>query len=147
MIRRACGAPVAAGFEHARPPLWSAAEPHAGADCYLRLYELRDAAVVSLQATVLEAVAMAAFLRGYERLLLLPAPELARIRVAELNGLSAVDPARNYVAAGGRVLRIPAVLDRLAAQGWTGLAVYDLAGGLPLAALAGRLVHSAHRAA
>ena len=157
-----------------------------GADCYLRVYELRDAAVLSLQAaaTVLDAEATATFLRGYERLLLLPAPELARLRVAELaelagfstpapqpdqpagrppadgaaeralvdavaelNGLSSVDPARNYVTAGGRVLRIPAVLARLAAQGWTGLAVYDLAGGLPLAALAGRLVTSAEQAA
>jgi hypothetical protein len=186
------------------PEAWS----RYGADCYLRMYELRDAAVVSLQATVLDAAALAAFLRGYERLLLLPAPELARLRVAELaefagfaappqspalpqsavltqspalaqsavltqsaalppalstepvgggnalaaavaelNGLPAVDPARNYVAAGGRVLRIPAVLDRLAAQGWTGLAVYDLAGGLPLAGLAGRLVHRMDRAA
>jgi len=160
------------------PEAWS----RYGADCYLRMYELRDAAVVSMQATVLDALALAAFLRGYERLLLLPAAELARIRVAELaefagfpalvhspavlpgsaepteggsaladavaevNGLSAVDPARNYVAAGGRVLRIPAVLDRLAGQGWTGLAVYDLAGGLPLAALADRLVNRADRA-
>ncbi len=152
-----------------------------GIDCYLRVDELRDAAVVSLQASVLDAPTMAAFLRGYERLLLLPAADLARIRVAELaefagfpavprpavpasqpagvtdgaaeralaaavaelNGLSSVDPARNYVAAGGRVLRIPAVLARLAALGWTGLAVYDLAGGLPLATLAGRLVESA----
>lgn len=154
-----------------------------GADCYVRVDELRDAAVVSMHASasVLDAPAMAAFLRGYERLLLLPAVELARIRVAELaefagfpaapqpvepagrsvavtggaaeralaavvaelNGLSSVDPARNYVAAGGRVLRIPAVLARLAALGWTGLAVYDLAGGLPLAALADRLVESA----
>ncbi|HEU5268456.1 MAG TPA: condensation domain-containing protein [Jatrophihabitans sp.] len=167
-----------------------------GADCYLRVYELRDAAVVSLQAAgaVLDAETTAAFLRGYERLLLLPAPELARIRVAELaelagfstpgqpaeqpaqsarqsdrsagqppadgaaeralvatiaelNGLSSVDLARNYVTAGGRVLRIPAVLARLAALGWTGLAVYDLAGGLPLATLAGRLVQSAEQAA
>jgi hypothetical protein len=169
------------------PEAWS----RYGADCYLRMYELRDAAVVSLQATVLDAPALAAFLRGYERLLLLPAAELARIRVAELaefaglppcspaparpdqpaapvgavdavdalaidalaaavaelNGLSTVNPARNYVATGGRVLRIPAVLDRLAARGWTGLAVYDLAGGLPLAALAGRLVTGLNRAA
>lgn len=154
-----------------------------GADCYVRVDELRDAAVVSMHASasVLDAPAMAAFLRGYERLLLLPAADLARIRVgelaefagfpaapqpvepagrsvqvtggaaeqtlaaavAELNGLSSVDPARNYVAAGGRVLRIPAVLARLASLGWTGLAVYDLAGGLPLAALADRLVESA----
>ena len=67
--------------------------------------------------------------------------------VAEPNGLSTVDPARNYVAAGGRVLRIPAVLARLAERGWTGLAVYDLAGGLPLGALAGRLAHAADQAA
>jgi hypothetical protein len=155
-----------------------------GADCYVRVDELRDAAVVSMQTSVLDAPALAAFLRGYERLLLLPATELARIRVAELaefagfppvpqqdvpacpqpakptgggqalaaaiaevNGLATVEPARNYVTAGGRVLRIPAVLDRLAAQGWTGLAVYDLAGGRPLAELAGRLVHRAEQAA
>jgi hypothetical protein len=184
-----------------------------GADCYLRAYELRDAAVVCLQATVLDAPAVTAFLRGYERLLLLPAAELARIRVdqlaefagfpvpirpaypaepaelaepaepvdpaepaepaarpnqpaahraaitggaaeralvtaiAEANELASVDPAGNYVVAGGRVLRIPAVLARLATLGWTGLAVYDLAGGLPLTALAGRLVHSADQAA
>lgn len=166
--------------------VWNAA-PEAwaryGADSYLRAYELRDAAIISLQANaeVLGAPAVEAFLRGYERLLLLPAPELARIRVAELaefagfpavpqperlagrsaegsgsaaeralatavaelNGLSSVDPARNYVATGGRVLRIPAVLARLATLGWTGLAVYDLAGGLPLAALADRLAESA----
>lgn len=155
-----------------------------GADCYVRVDELRDAAVVSMQATVLDPPAMAAFLRGYERLLLLPAAELNRIRVAELaefagfsavpgpgqpagrsraadsaaervlaaavaelNGLASVDPARNYVTAGGRVLRIPAVLARLESLGWTGLAVYDLAGGLPLATLAARLVEHAAQAA
>jgi len=156
-----------------------------GADCYLRVDELRDAVVVGLQTTVLNAESVAAFLRGYERLLLLPAAELAAIRVselaefagftatpspdacpqptvqptgstaeqaladavAELNGLSMVDPARNYVATGGRVLRIPAVLARLAEQGWTGLAVYDLAGGLPLSALVGQLTHAADQAA
>ena len=49
--------------------------------------------------------------------------------------------------AGGRVLRIPAVLERLRATGWTGLAVYDLAGGLPLSALAAQLVQDVERAA
>jgi hypothetical protein len=124
-----------------------------------------------------------AFLRGYERLLLLPPDELASLRVgevgelvgfpaapaadsspkpgpapaggaavltgvvAELNGLDAVDPAGNYSVAGGRVLRIPAVLEELRVRGWTGLNVYDLAGGLPLTTLAERLVRTAELAA
>ena len=128
-----------------------------GGDSYLRAYELRDAAVISLNASaaVLDAPAVEAFLRGYERLLLLPPAELAaaagrrsgragrlsarahgRSRgqpepafpvgrrrrrtgsvVAELNGLSSVDPAANYSVAGGRVLRIPAVLEELRGAG------------------------------
>jgi hypothetical protein len=39
------------------------------------------------------------------------------------------------------------VLEELRGRGWTGLAVYDLAGGLPLGTLAERLVRTAELAA
>jgi hypothetical protein len=168
---------------NATPEAWACY----GADSYLRAYELRDAAVISLNASaaVLDGPAVEAFLRGYERLLLLPPDELAVLRVgdvaelagfpaaqpadpdrqpepcrpspggaaelaavvAEVNGLGSVDPTRNYSVAGGRVLRIPAVLDQLRLRGWTGLAVYDLAGPAPLNALADQLVQSQELAA
>jgi hypothetical protein len=172
-----------------------------GADSYLRAYELRDAAVISLNASgaVLDASAVEAFLRGYERLLLLPPDELNRLRVgevaelagfpavtpagtaglavgqprvgsaagpavrqpatgsaaelalaaavAEVNGLGSVELTGNYTVAGGRVLRIPAVLEELRVRGWTGLSVYDLAGALPLSGLAKQLGQPAERAA
>ncbi|MBP2707933.1 hypothetical protein JOL79_29550 [Microbispora sp. RL4-1S] len=60
--------------------------------------------------------------------------------VCRANGLAAADPSGSYVLAGGRVLRIPGVLADLAARGWSGLSLGDLAGPAPLGALAGRLV-------
>ena len=79
---------------NAAPEAWASY----GADSYLRAYELRDAAVISLNASaaVLDAPAVEAFLRGYERLLLLPPADLLRLRageVAELAGFAAISPA------------------------------------------------------
>ncbi|MFE0651507.1 condensation domain-containing protein [Streptomyces sp. NPDC059534] len=59
--------------------------------------------------------------------------------VGRVNGLDTVDPTAGYVAAGGRLLRAPRVLEVLHDGGWTGLGVRDLGGVRPLAALAGRL--------
>jgi hypothetical protein len=59
--------------------------------------------------------------------------------VAEVNGLAAVDLAASYGQAGGRALRLPAVLAALAGQGWAGTDLRDLAGPRPLGTIAGRL--------
>lgn len=59
--------------------------------------------------------------------------------ICRANRLLAAEPADCYVTAGGRVLRIPRVLDLLAEEGWHGLRVHDLALGLPLRTLAPRL--------
>ncbi|MFG2263225.1 condensation domain-containing protein [Streptomyces sp. NPDC048720] len=59
--------------------------------------------------------------------------------VVRVNGLAGIDPADSYVAAGGRLLRAPGVLEALRAAGWQGLGVRELGGVQPLRALAGRL--------
>ncbi|MGX7825900.1 condensation domain-containing protein [Actinokineospora sp. 24-640] len=59
--------------------------------------------------------------------------------VATANALSEVDLSTDYTSAGGRVLRVPRVLDALAARGWTGLRPRELASPVPLRALAARL--------
>lgn len=148
-----------------------------GSDTYLRVYELRDAVVVALNATgaVMGAEVLERFLRGYEAVLLALAEPGADLRLREIaalagfpaaepvvvatepaaadpalaaalsaavgraNGLAGVDPAACYVEAGGRVLRIPRVLDLLAEQGIDGLTVHDLAAGRPLGAIAAQL--------
>jgi hypothetical protein len=59
--------------------------------------------------------------------------------VAEVNGLDGVDPARSYLGAGGRVLRLPRVVEALHERGWrTGLVPFTTA--RPLSALAHELV-------
>lgn len=58
--------------------------------------------------------------------------------VAQANNLPAANPDSAYVAEG-RVLRIPRALDLLAAAGFTGLTVRDLASAEPLRGLAARL--------
>lgn len=59
--------------------------------------------------------------------------------VAQANGLDEVTLAESYTVAGGRVLRIPRVLGLLATEGWTGVSVHQLAGGLPLRSLVNSL--------
>jgi hypothetical protein len=148
-----------------------------GSDTYLRIYELRDAVVIALNAAsaVMDAAAVERFLRAYETVLLahadpgtdlrlseiatladfrapagsLPAaetpvgsPEAVEALVAgvrQANGLEDVDPAAGYVLGGGRVLRIPRVLQLLEERGYKGLTVYQLASPLPLQTLAGQL--------
>ncbi|MEV0731204.1 condensation domain-containing protein [Polymorphospora sp. NPDC050346] len=68
-------------------------------------------------------------------------PALAALRdaVARFNGLDDADPRHCYLAVGGRLLLVPAVLDRLAADGWSGLVPDDFATPQPLTRLAGRL--------
>ncbi|UED82953.1 condensation domain-containing protein [Streptomyces profundus] len=51
--------------------------------------------------------------------------------VAEVNGLARVSPNDSYVAAGGRLLRLPRVVAELAALGWVGTE-RRLAGARPL---------------
>ncbi|MFI6225932.1 condensation domain-containing protein [Micromonospora echinospora] len=63
---------------------------------------------------------------------------VAAVRAA--NDLDTVDPGHGYVAAGGRILRVPHLLDLLARAGWSGVGVAALTGGAPLAEIAGRLV-------
>lgn len=59
--------------------------------------------------------------------------------VAEVNGLADVDPARSYTGAGGRVLRLPRVVEALHERGWSaGLVPFTTA--RPLSALAHELV-------
>ncbi|MFD8339072.1 condensation domain-containing protein [Streptomyces solisilvae] len=50
-----------------------------------------------------------------------------------------------YAVAGGRFLRIPAVLERLREQGWAAPALYDVAGATPLQYLADAAVRRADR--
>ncbi|WP_353942653.1 condensation domain-containing protein [Streptomyces sp. HUAS MG91] len=72
-----------------------------------------------------------------------PGAEAALVAaVGRANALAAVDPAAGYVAAGGRLLRAPRVLEILRDSGWTGLGVRELGGVRPLAALAGRLTRA-----
>lgn len=59
--------------------------------------------------------------------------------VAKVNGLGEVRLSDSYPAAGGRVMRVPRVLELLAEQGWHGLTVYQLASARPLRNLAALL--------
>ena len=63
--------------------------------------------------------------------------------VQGVNGLAEVSLSDSYTVAGGRVLRIPRVLETLREQGWAGVSVYQLAGGQPLRPLAQRLTRIA----
>jgi Condensation domain len=56
--------------------------------------------------------------------------------VARVNELERVDLALCYTAAGGRVLRMPRVVDELRDAGWSGVSMDGLCGVRPLAALA-----------
>lgn len=68
-----------------------------------------------------------------------PAERVLTDVVAEVNGLGAVDPARSYVGAGGRVLRLPRVVEALHERGWTA-ALVPFTTARPLSALAHELV-------
>ncbi|PZF97475.1 condensation domain-containing protein [Micromonospora deserti] len=67
------------------------------------------------------------------------AAQALRDAVAQLHRLDHVDPDRCYLATGGRLLLVPAVLARLAAAGWSGLVPDDFARPVPLTRLAVRL--------
>lgn len=56
--------------------------------------------------------------------------------VRQVNGLGELDLSDSYTVAGGRVLRIPQVLQELRRQGWDGVSLHQLAGARPLQALA-----------
>jgi hypothetical protein len=62
--------------------------------------------------------------------------------VRTANGLDGgeLNMAGSYLAAGGRVLRIPVVQQHLRDRGWAGASVYELASARPLEAIAGTLV-------
>lgn len=63
--------------------------------------------------------------------------------VGDINGLAGVSVADSYVAAGGRVLNLPAVREALSAAGWTPPSLYDLASARPLSTVAAALTRSA----
>ncbi|MGW4058190.1 condensation domain-containing protein [Amycolatopsis sp. NPDC004747] len=68
-----------------------------------------------------------------------PAEPVLTEVVAQVNGLADVDPARSYLGAGGRVLRLPRVVEALHERGWSaGLVPFTTA--RPLSALAHELV-------
>ena len=68
-----------------------------------------------------------------------PAERVLTDVVAEVNGLGEVDPAASYTGAGGRVLRLPRVVEALHERGWSaGLVPFTTA--RPLSALAHELV-------
>jgi hypothetical protein len=52
---------------------------------------------------------------------------------------TAIDLSGSYTQAGGRALRLPAVLAALDSRGWDGAQLRDLAGLRPLGTIAGRL--------
>lgn len=84
-----------------------------GSDTYLRIYELRDAVVLSLNAaaTVLDAEAVERFLRGYEAVLLRYAQSPAELRLDEVAALVGFDPAPGR--AGGQPATGLAAVERV----------------------------------
>jgi hypothetical protein len=68
-----------------------------------------------------------------------PAERVLTEVVAEVNGLGDVDPARSYTGAGGRVLRLPRVVEALHERGWRAELV-PFTTTRPLSALAHELV-------
>ncbi|MBW8805753.1 MAG: hypothetical protein AUG49_17140 [Catenulispora sp. 13_1_20CM_3_70_7] len=64
---------------------------------------------------------------------------LAAVAQAMGSDVGAIDPDRAFVANGGRVLRLPRVLDLLCESGFEGLRLLDLAGATPLRTLADQL--------
>ncbi|WP_246467888.1 condensation domain-containing protein [Allocatelliglobosispora scoriae] len=127
---------------NATPTSWA----HFGADTYFRIYEMRDAVVIALNAvsTVMDADTMERFLRGYEAVLLAQADPDADLRVddiARLIGFAApATPARHLdrngaidLAEVAAVLREhPAVADARVAVDGAGRLVAELATDLPV---------------
>ncbi|HVK23877.1 MAG TPA: condensation domain-containing protein [Actinokineospora sp.] len=71
-----------------------------------------------------------------------PAPEALRalvVAVGQVNGLPEVRSADSYIAAGGRVLRVPRLLAELSADGWDGLTIDAVTSFRPLRTLAAEL--------
>lgn len=107
---------------NAVPVSWEAQ----GSDALFRVYELRDAVVVALnaRASVLDADDVGRLLRGYEALLLAqldPAADLRRADVAALFGFPAPEPAINHARAsellsGERTVEAGRVLALVVAQ-------------------------------
>lgn len=64
------------------------------------------------------------------------ATEVLALVVGQVHGGRRVDPAQDYVTAGGRALRGPRVLGLLSEHGWGGLVLDDLLSGRPLTAVA-----------
>jgi hypothetical protein len=62
--------------------------------------------------------------------------------IRQVNGLDELDLADSYTVAGGRVLRLPRVLQELHDSGWAGLSLQQLAGARPLHALAAGLTRT-----
>ncbi|SEC58200.1 Condensation domain-containing protein [Amycolatopsis tolypomycina] len=77
--------------------------------------------------------------RAPERTGAAPAERVLADVVAEVNGLEDVDPARSYLGAGGRVLRLPRVVEALHERGWS-VALVPFTTTRPLSALAHDLV-------
>ena len=114
---------------------------------YAQVIQLHEGGEVDLRAS--EVARLAGFGEG---LVSVPGgsnhPERSRVPEAEhaltaavalANALPSVDPADSYVLAGGRVLRLPRVLEALREAGWDGVSLNQLAGALPLRTLAARL--------
>jgi hypothetical protein len=79
-------------FTWNRPPTaWT----HHGGDTYLRIDEWRDAVVLALQASasVMDAGAVEAFLRGHEALVLAHDDPATDLRVSQVAALAGFDPA------------------------------------------------------
>lgn len=114
--------------QNAPPTAWAAS----GAESYFRIYELRDAVVLGLNAlsTVLDAGAVERFLRGYEAVLLACADSAAGLRLSELASLVGFDdpPAGDWAARsapGPDLLAVETVLRRHPAVTGVRLAVED----------------------
>ncbi|MEO7259774.1 MAG: condensation domain-containing protein [Jatrophihabitantaceae bacterium] len=88
---------------NAAPAAWAAS----GADSYFRIYELRDAVVLGLNAvsTVLDADAVERFLRGYEKVLLACASAATELRLSDVAPLVGFDA---LPAAGSPIRPVPA---------------------------------------
>jgi hypothetical protein len=129
---------------NAPPTAWAAS----GAESYFRIYELRDAVVLGLNAlsTVLDAEAVERFLRGYEAVLLACAEPAAEPRLSEVAALAGFDgsstgnragqpaPGPDLGAVETVLLRHPAVTGvRLAVEG-SGRLVADVSADRPVSA-------------
>ncbi|MEO6501004.1 MAG: condensation domain-containing protein [Jatrophihabitantaceae bacterium] len=84
--------------QNAPPTAWAAS----GSESYFRIYELRDAVVLGLNAlsTILDAAEVERFLRGYEKALLACADSTAELRLSEIASLVGFDGLPAGLASG-----------------------------------------------